>query len=189
MLENKHHHKLFLEQLRSRPHEIAALVPSSRALCDKMVERLRPNFGNVIELGAGTGKITESLLSHGFNQNQLALFDINERFCKVLKTSFPKSYVIQMSAEDLRMAPLLNVQAIVSGLPMLSLKKDLQEKILNEAFKKLKSGGVFIQYTYGLKPPISRKIRHRLNLSAKLISPVLNNLPPARVYEFRKTII
>ncbi|WP_152141543.1 class I SAM-dependent methyltransferase [Amylibacter sp. SFDW26] len=166
-----------------------AIAPSSRALCDKMVERLRPNFGNVIELGAGTGKITESLLVHGFNQNQLALFEINDYFYIHLRNSFPKSHVIKSSAENLRTAPLLNVQAVVSGLPFLGMKKKLQENILSEAFKKLKSGGVFIQYTYGLKPPVARSVRQNLGLSTKLIAPVLNNLPPARVYEFRKTII
>jgi len=189
MLDNKDHNRLFRQQLRVKPSEIAAIAPSSRVLCDKMVERLRPNFGNVIELGAGTGKITESLLAHGFSQNQLALFDINDDFCAHLRSLFPKSNVIAASAETLRMAPLLNVQAVVSALPLLSFKKDLQEKILTEAFKKLKPGGVFIQYTYGLKPPVARSIRQNLELSTKLIAPVLNNLPPARVYEFRKTII
>ncbi len=189
MLDNKDHNRLFRQQLLAKPAEIAAIAPSSRALCDKMVERLRPNFGNIIELGAGTGKITESLLSHGFNQSQLALFEINEEFCIHLRDAFPKSNVIQSSAENLRTAPLLNVQAIVSGLPLLRFEAKLQADIMNEAFKKLKPGGVFIQYTYGLKPPVRRKVREKLKLSTKLVTPVINNLPPARVYEFRKNRI
>lgn len=52
MLDHKNHNRLLLKQLQAKPSEIVAIAPSSRTLCDKMVEILRPNFGNIIKLGA-----------------------------------------------------------------------------------------------------------------------------------------
>lgn len=161
MRDDKNQNRRFQARLKENLNEIMALAPSAHALCDLMVAHLRPNSGNVIELGAGAGKVTESLLTHGFQQNQLALFKINAATCAALRTAFPDCHVLEMPAEKLRSAPLLNVQAVISSLP----------------------------YTYGIKPLVAKSVCQELKIAITSLGHVGNTLPPARVYAFRKAYV
>lgn len=189
MLDDKNQNRRFRARLTEPPKEIVVLTSSARALCDLMVGHLRPNSGNVIELGAGIGKVTESLLAHGFRQNQLALFEINPTSYATLCTTFPDCHVLEMPAEQLRSAPLLNVQAVISSLPFSDFRKAMQKEILSEAFRKMKPGGVFVQYTYGIKLPVVKSVCRELKIAITSLGHVGNTLPPARVYEFRKAYV
>ena len=177
----------FLKQLIKKPHRTVALAPSSRALCDAMVEGLNPNSGAVIELGPGTGKITESLLARGFAEDQLTLFELNEDFYDLLVKRFPKADIRLASAADCATAKHKHVQACVSGLPLLSFPANLQTAILKGAFEKMGAQGVYVQYTYGPKAPVRQAVLDQLGLHAVAGTKIWGNLPPARVYRVYKT--
>jgi phosphatidylethanolamine/phosphatidyl-N-methylethanolamine N-methyltransferase len=106
---------LFMGQLMRRPHQVVALAPSSRFLCAEMVAELDPAGGPVIELGAGTGNITQAILDRGIAPGQLHSIEMNPEFCNRLRLRFPHLNVHQMSAGDVGDLPVENAQAVISG--------------------------------------------------------------------------
>lgn len=175
---------LFMGQLFKKPHQVVALAPSSEALCGEMVAELDPEGGPVIELGAGTGNITRAILATGLPADQLHSIEMNPEFCTHLRTNFPGIHVHEMSAGDCGDLPVENVQAVVSGLPLLSMPLPLQRGILGGFAKKVRAGGTYVQFTYGPKPPVARAVREELNLVWRYSHKIWWNIPPARVYRF-----
>jgi phosphatidylethanolamine/phosphatidyl-N-methylethanolamine N-methyltransferase len=72
---------------------------------------------------------------------------------------------------------------VVSGLPLLSMRRPIQEAILDEAFAMLPPGGDFIQFTYSLFSPVPRR---ELHLVGEPRATIVANLPPARVWVFQR---
>jgi phosphatidylethanolamine/phosphatidyl-N-methylethanolamine N-methyltransferase len=149
---------LFLGQMLRRPGRVAAVSPSSMALARMMTRDLGPETGSVVELGGGTGKITDAILARG----------------------------VAPDATRVAEAPLEDVGAVVSGLPLLAIPAPVQHQIVEGAFRLLRPGGVFVQFTYGWRPPIDRKVREALGLEWTVSPWVRRNVPPARVYTFSK---
>ena len=58
--------------------------------------------GPVIELGPGTGPVTDALIRRGIAQDRLVLVEFNPEFCKLLTRRFPKATIIQGDAYDIR---------------------------------------------------------------------------------------
>lgn len=180
------HVGLFLRQLLRRPGRIVALSPSSRHLARMMVREIGPDTGSVIELGAGTGIFTEALIGRGIAEDRLAIFEIDEAFADLLACAYPRAKVLRRSAGECGTAPVSDVGAVVSGLPLLSMPLDLQRAILGGAFAKLRPGGIFVQFTYGYRAPVAEAVREELGLVWTRSPRVWRNLPPARVYTFRQ---
>jgi len=178
---------LFMGQLLRRPHQVVALAPSSRFLCAEMAAGIDPQGGPVIELGAGTGNITQALLATGLPVSQLHSIEMNPEFCDRLRARFPGLNVHQMSAGDCGTLEVKNVQAVVSGLPLLSMPLDLQRAILGGFVAKVRPGGDYVQFTYGPKPPVAKAVRDELGLVWRKSGKIWWNMPPARVYRFRQT--
>lgn len=178
---------LFMGQLLRKPHQVVALAPSSRFLCAEMVAEIDPQGGPVIELGAGTGNITQALLDTGLPADQLHSIEMNAEFCDRLRTRFPGLHVHQMSAGDCGTLPVERVQAVVSGLPLLSMPLGLQRDILRGTFQRVTPGGSYVQFTYGPKPPVARPVREELGLDWTVSRKIWWNMPPARVYRFTCT--
>lgn len=176
--------RLFLSQILTKPHQVVALAPSSRFLCAEMAREIDPAAGPVIELGAGTGNITRAILDRGVKPEDLHSIEMNPLFCERLRENFPGLNVHQMSAGDVGDLPVENAQAVVSGLPLLSMPVDLQRSILTGTFRRLRPGGRYVQFTYGPKPPVTRAVREELDLDWTISGKVWWNLPPARVYRF-----
>jgi phosphatidylethanolamine/phosphatidyl-N-methylethanolamine N-methyltransferase len=175
---------LFMAQLLRRPHEVVALAPSSRFLCAEMVAGIDAASGPVIELGAGTGNITQAILGRGVAPGDLHSIEMNPEFCDRLRRRFPGLNVHHKSAGDCGLLPVEGVQAVVSGLPLLSMPLALQRDILTGFAAKVRPGGCFVQFTYGPKPPVARSVREELGLEWRVSRKIWWNMPPARVYRF-----
>lgn len=178
---------LFMGQLLRKPHQVVALAPSSRGLCAEMAAELVPAKGPVIELGAGTGNITRAILDAGIAPENCHSIEMNPDFCDRLRANFPGLNVYQMSAGDCGSLPVENVQAVVSGLPLLSMPTELQRDIITGFVQKVAPGGDYVQFTYGPKPPVTKIVRDELNLTWRKSGKIWWNMPPARVYRFRQT--
>lgn len=175
---------LFMGQLLRRPHQVVALAPSSRFLCAEMAAGIDPAAGPVIELGAGTGNITKAILDRGVAPENLHSIEMNPEFCDRLRARFPGLNVYQVSAGDVGTLPVGSAQAVVSGLPLLSMPTQLQRDILTGTFQRLRPGGTYVQFTYGPKPPVTRSVREELDLDWRVSRKIWWNMPPARVYRF-----
>ncbi|WP_341861512.1 methyltransferase domain-containing protein [Gymnodinialimonas sp. 57CJ19] len=175
---------LFMGQLLRRPHQIVALAPSSAVLCAEMTRELDPTRGPVVELGAGTGSITKAILDAGIAPENCHSIEMNPGFCDRLRSRFPGLNVHQMSAGECGTLPLSGVQAVVSGLPLLSMSTKLQRDILSGFAKLVAPGGDYVQFTYGPKPPVTKAVRDELGLTWRKSHKIWWNMPPARVYRF-----
>ena len=175
---------LFMGQLLRKPHQVVALAPSSKGLCAEMARELDPLKGPVIELGAGTGNITQAILDAGIAPENCHSIEMNPDFCERLRTRFPGLNVYQMSAGDCGDLPVEGAQAVVSGLPLLSMPTQLQRDILGGFAKKVSPGGDYVQFTYGPKPPVTKVVRDELDLEWRKSGKIWWNMPPARVYRF-----
>jgi phospholipid N-methyltransferase len=141
--------------------------------------------GRFVELGAGTGPVTEALLRHGVPPSQLYAVEKSEALAKDLSERFPDVNVLCCSADDIggRIGDGPPVKAVVSSLPFRSIPKDICFSIMSELDRVLAPGGLYIQFTYALigempyVPSGFRKLRSRI---------VLLNMPPAKVEVFRK---
>ncbi|WP_224814981.1 class I SAM-dependent methyltransferase [Hasllibacter sp. MH4015] len=177
---------LFMGQLLRKPHQVVALAPSSAGLCAEMVAELDPDGGPVIELGAGTGNITRAILGTGLPAEQCHSIEMNPEFCDRLRENFPGLNVHRMSAGDCGDLEVADVQAVISGLPLLSMPTQLQRDILTGFARKVRPGGDYVQFTYGPKPPVTKIVREELNLTWRKSDKIWWNMPPARVYRFRQ---
>jgi phospholipid N-methyltransferase len=143
----------------------------------------------VIELGVGTGTLTEAILDAGVRENDLHLVEQHADFVDVLRRRFPEADIVHADAADIgeRLAALRGqVDYVISGLPILWFKRDVKLRILAGAFDLLRDGGRFHQFTYLGRPPIGTKILAELGLRPTLLGIAPMNLPPAFVYRLER---
>ena len=70
---------------------MGAVTPSGKILARTMASFVDPRIpGPVIELGPGTGPVTDALIRRGVAQDRLVLIEYNPEFCQLLKRRFPK---------------------------------------------------------------------------------------------------
>jgi phosphatidylethanolamine/phosphatidyl-N-methylethanolamine N-methyltransferase len=180
----RHDLKLFLREMLRKPGEVVALAPSSDLLADAMTRDIGPATGRVAELGGGTGAFTRAILARGVAAADLAVFELNADFVAHLRASFPGVSVRHAGAETIARHCPPGLGAVISGLPLLSMPRALQRAILGGAFAVLRPGGIFVQFTYGPRPPLPETLQTELGLAVRRGRKVWGNLPPARIYTY-----
>ena len=178
----------FLRSWIEKPLHMGAVMPSSKLLARTMAQYVDVDSkGPVIELGPGTGAITNALIEHGVDQKRLVLVEYNPGFCALLRDRYPHAKVVQGDAYALR-ASLDKVldapaSAVVSGLPLVTKPMLTRLKLIRDAFVALAPGAPFVQFTYSVAPPIPKSLP---GVSTEASERIWMNLPPARVWVYRK---
>src|SRR6201996_891492 len=178
----------FLRSWIEKPLHMGAVMPSERLLARTMAQYVDvESSGPVVELGPGTGAITNALIEHGIDQKRLVLVEYNPGFCALLRDRYPHAKVVQGDAYALRDAlwDVLNVRAsaVVSGLPLVTKPMLTRLKLIRDAFLALSPGAPFVQFTYSVAPPIPKSLP---GVSTEASERIWMNLPPARVWVYRK---
>jgi phosphatidylethanolamine/phosphatidyl-N-methylethanolamine N-methyltransferase len=185
---NARHRGVFFKSWLQDPFHVASITPSSRWLARLMATGLAPG-ARVVELGAGTGTLTEAILARGVRPADLYLVEQHPLFVDVLRERFPGATVVQTDAAALvdALGELRGeVDYVISGLPIVWFNKDKKTKILGEAFALLRPQGRYQQFTYLGPPPVGSRLLGRLGLRATLLGVSPINLPPAFVYRFER---
>ena len=174
---------VFLRELAANPREVGAVWPSSRRLARHMAAAVPLDESRkIVELGGGTGAITEELLARGIPPHQLIVVERSPALVAVLRERFPRVRIVEGDA--MHLSTLLRAEdqvgVVVSGLPLRSLPPRVVATIIREASRVLPPGGLFIQFTYRLSPQRSLSQRFAA-LSSRV---VWGNIPPARVWAF-----
>ena len=178
----------FLRSWIEKPLHMGAVMPSGKLLARTMAQYVDVDSkGPVIELGPGTGAITNALIEHGVDQKRLVLVEYNPGFCALLRDRYPQAKVVQGDAYALR-ASLDKVldapaSAVVSGLPLVTKPMLTRLKLIRDAFVALAPGAPFVQFTYSVAPPIPKSLP---GVSTEASERIWMNLPPARVWVYRK---
>jgi phosphatidylethanolamine/phosphatidyl-N-methylethanolamine N-methyltransferase len=177
----------FLKSWFENPLLAGAVAPSGKELAARMAQAVDPQIpGPIIELGPGTGPVTQALISRGIAPERLVLVEYSADFAKLLRSRFPGVTVIQGDAYAL--ADTLKgwlrrpAAAIVSSLPLLTKPERQRLKLLNEAFTLLMPGCPFVQFTYMPSSPVPLDGTFQASGSRR----VWKNLPPARVWTYRR---
>jgi phosphatidylethanolamine/phosphatidyl-N-methylethanolamine N-methyltransferase len=113
----------FLRSWIEKPLHMGAVMPSSKLLARTMAEYVDVDSdGPVVELGPGTGAITNALIEHGVDQKRLVLVEYNPGFCALLRDRYPQAKVVQGDAYTLRADPQIAARRVHG-----SLRADLDE--------------------------------------------------------------
>lgn len=177
----------FLKSWIEKPLATGAVMPSGRILARTMARYVDPTQnGPVIELGPGTGPVTEALVRHGVEPRRLVLVEFNPTFCRLLRTRYPEATVVQGDAYRLR--PLLSslmkepAAALVSSLPLMTKPLRTRVRLISDALHLLAPQAPFVQFTYAMVTPIPKATS---SITVHASDLVWANVPPARVWVYR----
>ena len=172
----------FLKQFIRDFKHTGAIAPSSKTLTKNMLKDIdftKPV--HIIELGPGTGCMTEEILSRMHPESKLTCIEINPEFCKNLqKIKTNKNFtVLQASANDFeKHFEMGQADFVVSGLPLANFKKEEILGVFHAIKTVLKPDGSYIQFQYTKR--LDKLIKSHFSTVFKRFS--LFNLPPAFVY-------
>jgi phosphatidylethanolamine/phosphatidyl-N-methylethanolamine N-methyltransferase len=177
----------FIRSWMEKPLRTGAVMPSGRALARTMARYVDPmSNGPIIELGPGTGPVTQALVQRGIDPARLILVEFNSDFCRLLRKRYPEATVVQGDAYRLRRVLETTIHepaaAIVSGLPLMTKPLRTRLRLIADAVTVLQPAAPFIQFTYAMMPPIPKELS---SISAKSSELIWLNVPPARVWVYR----
>src|ERR1700704_4845521 len=171
-----------------KPLSMGAVTPSGKALARTMAEYVDPHSdGPIIELGPGTGPVTEALVAQGIDPARLVLVEFDPTFCRLLRARDPQATGGAgdgSSLKGLLAGRMQNPAAgVVSGLPLFTKPLRMRLRLLFDALDLMAPGAPFIQFTYNAVPPIPKRLER---VSAEPSERVWMNIPPARVWVYRR---
>lgn len=177
----------FVRQWLGNPRSIGAITPSGPDLARAMAGFLdSASDGRVVELGPGTGVVTDAILKHGVDPQKLTSIEYCSDFAGLLTQRFPGVQIIRGDAYDLGTtlgADVDRLAGVVSSLPLFTSPYEKRRALIMDALDMLTPGAPFIQFSYALVPPV--KAEAGLFTVSKT-GWILNNVPPARVWVYRK---
>ena len=175
---------LFMRELFANPASAGAPCPSSRQLAAAMAAGVPlSGTGLIVEVGAGTGVVTQALLDRGIAPERLLVVERSPMLFEYLRHRFPELHVVLGDAVALKsfLPSRTEIDAMVSSIPLRSLPYEQSEAIVRHWCALLPRGTPLIQYTYALRGPLrhlSSRFETRTTRFAWL------NFPPARVVTF-----
>lgn len=165
------------------PGTVGAILPSSRHLADAMA-RAAVGAERLIELGAGTGAITEALCRRHPGVPTLAV-ELELTLAQHLRERFPRIEVRAAAAHDVLCEPQHGPGAtvLVSSLPFRSLPPQLRlrSSLAIERFLIEQPARRLVQYTYLRWAPFNLCFSELLRW--RRLEAVWRNAPPAWVWE------
>jgi phosphatidylethanolamine/phosphatidyl-N-methylethanolamine N-methyltransferase len=178
----------FIRSWIERPLSTGAVTPSGKILARAMARYVDPDStGPVVELGPGTGPVTEALVEAGVDPARLVLVEFNPTFCRLLRARYPEATLVQGDAYSMRrLLETLLLQpaaAVVSGLPLVTKPIRMRLRLLRDAFDLMLPGAPFVQFTYSVASPVPKRAG---GFTAEASERIWMNIPPARVWVYRK---
>ena len=188
----------FLRSFLRSPGSVGSIAPSSRSLAEAMIAGTNLDKAQmVVELGPGTGAITQTIISSiGRNSSFLAM-ELDARAVQRLRQRFPDVNICHDSAEKIRSHlgryGRRHADVIVCSIPWAVMPQEVQRTIMQHVAAALAPDGVFTACTY-IGAPLTARGRHYGHLLRNLFSTVevskmiWGNVPPALVYRCRRPL-
>ena len=179
--------KEFYKSLLKSPSQISSIVPSSRFLAKAMCQFIQlSEEESIIEVGPGTGAITQAILNKIHSPSQLTLIEKNKVLYRYLRKYFNDINLLHCGIEEFekkQQATKHKLKYIVSSLPLMSMPEAIKKQCIDAMIALLPPKGYLIQYTYHL---FKKEIIQSDILALKEKRLVLLNLPPAKVLLYQK---
>ena len=176
---------MFFRRWIANPLQMGSVVPSSPALCRRVVAHTRrAPHEIVLELGAGTGVVSRALLDGGVPADRLVVVEIVPDMADHLRRSLPGVTVVEGDARELPslLAARLHGQVgtVVCGIPLVLLPLAEQRRFI-DAIEAVAPGRGFLHYSYCATSPLPAR-KHRLTPRREAWTPM--NFPPASVWRY-----
>ncbi len=176
---------MFFRRWLVNPLQMGSVVPSSPALCRRVAAQIRREPDEaVLELGAGTGVISQALLAGGVPADKLAVVEIVPDMAGRLRRLLPGVHVIEGDAR--RLPELLprswheKIGSVVCGIPLVLLPLTEQRRFIT-AIEMVAPGRGFLHYSYCVTSPLPWR-KHALAARREAWTPL--NFPPASVWRY-----
>jgi phospholipid N-methyltransferase len=180
---------LFFKRFLQRPWQIASIVPSSKALVERVADKMDFSRARVIaEYGPGEGVHSRQIARRMRPDAKLLLFELDAAFSRDLRRQFsddPRVQVFHADAsalpEELARRRIAHCDYILSGIPFSILQLNKKRDLLQKTHDALKPGGSFIIYqvTNELK-------QHATFFDESESEYFLQNIPPMFITVFHK---
>src|SRR5262245_61848640 len=178
---------LVLRKFVANAKSVATVAPSSRFLSRAIVRGIDWSTTRcVVELGAGTGPVTEQLVKAAPPGARLVINEFDPDFCRLLRSKFPTVDVVEGDAralgEMLAKRGIPQVDYVLSGLPLTHFPAADRAAVIDQAGAALGRDGEFRQLTTA--PWLYRGLYRRYFRDASFRL-VVRNIPPGGVYYCR----
>lgn len=204
-------YRVFWQEFRQTFHTTGAVLPSGRSLCKALASQVGRDEvpRRVLEVGPGTGAVTNEIVKRLGPDDRLDLVELNERFAAILRERLADEPSWQAVAERVRVIEMPieqlpvdeKYECMISGLPLNNFSCDFVANALKH-FHHLAAEGCtlsFFEYVAIRKAKAlvsSTSERIRLMGIEKLLQEefdtwefdrqcVLANVPPAWVHHLR----
>jgi phosphatidylethanolamine/phosphatidyl-N-methylethanolamine N-methyltransferase len=183
----------FLRGWLRDPMGVGLPFPSSpwtaRRLARAALDAAIPGSGPVLELGAGTGAVTQALVDLGCPVSYIVAVEQDPELCRSLEQRFPGLQVLQGDAlalsRTVARGEVSSARVVISGLPMRAIPTAAAARCYGDAFDVMPPGGAIIQYTYGLRPPVDPRAVEPA-LEATFVGREWRNFPPMGIWRYSR---
>lgn len=172
------------------PRRVGAIAPASSRLATIICEEVRRSGAQwVIEVGPGTGAITQLIYDDRLRYQRIVAVERDHQFARRLAQAYPGIEVFHRCVSDIEKLPLDHAGplAIISSLPLRSMQKHEAERCILALTRLLMrhDQSRLIQYTYSpsMKGPW---LAAQVGLSWRRVGRVWSNLPPATVWSLAR---
>ena len=182
--------KLFFKRFLKRPFQVASIIPSSKALVERVASKMDFSQPRVIaEYGPGEGVHSREIARRMTPDSHLLLFELDAAFARDLKRQFaddPRVHVIHGDAAtlpyELKRRGFAQCDYILSGIPFSILKIEKKRALLQKTHDSLIVDGSFIIYQ------VTNELKQHATLFEHGESEYfLQNIPPMFITVFHKT--
>lgn len=182
---------LFFKRFLQRPFQIASIVPSSKAMVERVASKIDFSRAKVIaEYGPGEGVHSREIARRLRPDGTLLLFEIDETFARDLERQFARDARVHVIHGDaarlgavLRDLGIAQCDYIVSGIPFSILEREAKRDLLRQTHAALVPGGAFIIYQ------VTNELRaHATDFAEADSEYFLQNIPPMFITVFRKAL-
>lgn len=179
----------FLREYIKNPRQIGAITPSSRWLVQALLTAAPVEQAQVVvELGAGTGVVTDAILKRLPANGRLFVFENEPLFLHALQQRVHDERVTWCGDSAIHLAQVLQdhtivaADRIISELPFNAFDPAVRAGIMRAICNSMNSNSIFVTFQY---TPLQNKLFRTWFTRSCISSIVWLNLPPAAVYQCR----
>src|SRR5438552_16156678 len=140
---------LFFKRFLQRPFQIASIVPSSKALVERVASKMDFSQPRVIaEYGPGEGVHSREIARRMSPDSHLLLFELDQAFARDLERQFARDRRVHVTHGDAARLPhelkrrgIAACDYILSGIPFSILKIEKKRPLLQKTDHTMGAGG------------------------------------------------
>ena len=180
----------FFQAFMKSPRVVASVIPSSVFLKRRVIEAAHlPDAQVVVELGAGTGGTTLSMLAALGPGGRLIAIERTADFVPVLEAIEDERFDVvhgcaSSIVEQLTSRGFEGADAVISGIPFSTMPAGLCKEIAGAIRDALKPGGRFVAYQF--TDWVARYMRPVMG--DPVVQHEILNVPPMRVFTWEKPV-